>query len=316
LGARPDRATVNEFLRLRKIDIVNGQDNDMSPPSTTAKQELRDTGLKAVGKVPSGSHFCIFYETKKDLLDTLVGFFKAGLEQNEFCLWIVGRHEFPSRKAATKALAEAYPRFQELLKKGSIRLLTHEQFFETRGRIDPSAAVARVRKMAAVALTRGLRGLRWNGSPGWVRWNLQARRFREFEQEIDTLLEGHPIIAVCTFPIGLSTADEILDAARTHQFAVTVRNGVWKRVETADVDAAVREAENRSPDLEQLSFRQREILQHIAEGLNTKQMAALLGVSLKTVEAHRLQLMRRLKIDNVAGLVRFAIRSGLVSAAA
>lgn len=288
----------------------------MTPPLTPAEQELRDTGLKAVGEVPWGSHFCIFYETKSDLLNTLVAFFKSGLEQNEFCLWIVGRHEFPSRKAATQALTEAYPRFQEFLKKGNIRLLTHEQLFETRGRIDPTAAVTRVRKITADALARGLCGLRWNGSPAWVRLNLQARRFCEFEHEVDTLLAGRPVIAACTFPIGLSTADEILDAARTHQFAVTVRNGVWKRVEMADVDAAVREAENRSPLLEQLSFRQREILRHIAEGMNTKQIAALLSVSVKTVEAHRLQMMRRLKIDNVAGLVRFAIRTGLISAAA
>jgi DNA-binding CsgD family transcriptional regulator len=42
----------------------------------------------------------------------------------------------------------------------------------------------------------------------------------------------------------------------------------------------------------------------------------MLGISVKTVEAHRLQLMRRLKIDNVPGLVRFAIRTGLVSAEA
>jgi len=54
-------------------------------------------------------------------------------------------------------------------------------------------------------------------------------------------------------------------------------------------------------------------LQRIAEGETTKKIAALLGISVKTVEAHRLQLMRRLKIDNIPGLVRFAIRTGLVS---
>lgn len=84
-------------------------------------------------------------------------------------------------------------------------------------------------------------------------------------------------------------------------------------MEIADIGAAMREA---IPTLEQLTFRQREILQHIAEGLSTKQIAALLAISIKIVEAHRLRLMRGLKIDNVPGLVRFAIRTGLVSAAA
>jgi DNA-binding NarL/FixJ family response regulator len=66
--------------------------------------------------------------------------------------------------------------------------------------------------------------------------------------------------------------------------------------------------------LEQLTPRQREILQLIAEGKNTKEIADTLDVSVKTVEAHRLQLMARLNIHDVPGLVRYAVRSGLVSA--
>jgi DNA-binding NarL/FixJ family response regulator len=68
-----------------------------------------------------------------------------------------------------------------------------------------------------------------------------------------------------------------------------------------------------SGPLEQLTARQREILQMIAEGKNTKEIASTLGISVKTVEAHRLQLMGRLGIHDVPGLVRYAIRSGLVS---
>jgi len=66
--------------------------------------------------------------------------------------------------------------------------------------------------------------------------------------------------------------------------------------------------------LEQLTSRQREILQLIAEGKNAKAIAADLDVSIKTVESHRLQLMGRLNIHDVPGLVRYAIRNGLVSA--
>ena len=62
-----------------------------------------------------------------------------------------------------------------------------------------------------------------------------------------------------------------------------------------------------------LTPRQKEILQLIAEGNNTKEIAAILGVSTKTVEAHRAQLMERIGIHDVPGLVRLAIRAGLVS---
>jgi DNA-binding NarL/FixJ family response regulator len=65
---------------------------------------------------------------------------------------------------------------------------------------------------------------------------------------------------------------------------------------------------------EQLTSRQREILQLIAEGKSTKDIAVALNLSVKTVETHRSDLMERLGIDNVPGLVRFAIRAGIIDA--
>ena len=64
---------------------------------------------------------------------------------------------------------------------------------------------------------------------------------------------------------------------------------------------------------ESLTQRQREILQLIAEGKSTKGIAGMLGVSVKTVETHRSQLMNKLDIHDIAGLVRYAIRIGLVT---
>ena len=78
---------------------------------------LTDTGFPVVGRVSWGSHFSIFYETKKDLLDILVAYFKARLEQNELCLWLVGGHEFVTMKAAKEALAKRYPRTRRLPEK-------------------------------------------------------------------------------------------------------------------------------------------------------------------------------------------------------
>jgi DNA-binding NarL/FixJ family response regulator len=66
--------------------------------------------------------------------------------------------------------------------------------------------------------------------------------------------------------------------------------------------------------LASLTPRQREILQLVAEGKSTKEIASILDVSVKTVETHRAQLMERLDIHDVAGLVRYAIRAGIVTA--
>jgi DNA-binding NarL/FixJ family response regulator len=70
--------------------------------------------------------------------------------------------------------------------------------------------------------------------------------------------------------------------------------------------------ERTAPPAALLTPRQREILQLIAEGHSTKEIAATLHLSVKTVETHRMQLMARLDVHDVAGLVRYAIRIGLV----
>jgi DNA-binding NarL/FixJ family response regulator len=78
------------------------------------------------------------------------------------------------------------------------------------------------------------------------------------------------------------------------------------------VDYALRVGSGTT-SLERLTPRQREVLQLIAEGRTTQEMAQILSISVKTVETHRSELMERLDIHDVAGLVRFAIRMGLVS---
>jgi DNA-binding NarL/FixJ family response regulator len=79
------------------------------------------------------------------------------------------------------------------------------------------------------------------------------------------------------------------------------------------VQSYVRPAD-AEPGLEVLSPRQREILKAIVSGRTTKQIAYDLGLSIKTIETHRAQIMDRLDIHDVVGLVRFSIRIGLISA--
>jgi len=61
-----------------------------------------------------------------------------------------------------------------------------------------------------------------------------------------------------------------------------------------------------------LSPREREVLQLIAEGKTTKEVAGLLGISFKTAESHRMRIMRKVDVHETAGLVRYAVRRGLI----
>jgi len=75
----------------------------------------------------------------------------------------------------------------------------------------------------------------------------------------------------------------------------------------------VQRLDRNQPSSARLTPRQREVLQLIAEGYTSQEIARKLNLGLKTIEAHRAQLMKRLDIHDLAGLVRYAIREGLVS---
>lgn len=82
------------------------------------------------------------------------------------------------------------------------------------------------------------------------------------------------------------------------------------------IDDYRRRTADEADSLDKLTPRQREVLQLVAEGHSTKEIARRLGLSVKTVETYRSQLMDALDIHDIAGLTRYAIRKGLVSAGA
>ncbi|MEY2584235.1 MAG: hypothetical protein QOD80_261, partial [Verrucomicrobiota bacterium] len=176
----------------------------MKSALTENGQRLRDTGLEAVGEVAWGTHFCVFYETRRDLLDIVVPFFKAGLQANEFCLWIVANSELLTTKEAKAILHDAVPNLDRLLENGNIEIVPYHKWFLNGRAVNIHKAIAQFRQKVGEAAKRGFSGTRLTGSPAWMRNNLRARSFREFEQVFDGQLTREPMIAACTFPLRLS----------------------------------------------------------------------------------------------------------------
>ena len=52
------------------------------------QESVRKSGIDVIGEIPWGTHFCQFYQNKQDLLATIIPYFQAGLQNNEFCMWI------------------------------------------------------------------------------------------------------------------------------------------------------------------------------------------------------------------------------------
>src|SRR5262245_20898748 len=91
-------------------------------------------GVPGLDEVPWGTHFCQFYESAQDLRDTLVPFFKAGLEQDEACVWVTCA-PFPAATARA-ALRAVVPDLAEREARGQIEIVDHDAWYLHAGQYD------------------------------------------------------------------------------------------------------------------------------------------------------------------------------------
>src|SRR5437762_11629942 len=113
--------------------------------------EMRKTGIDVVGDVSAwGAHFCLFYETKDDLLDTLISYCKSGLESGEYCLWIVAE---PLRiEEATNALKHAVPALDRYLADSRFEIVSARDWFLPGGSFDGKTLIpAWYEKLAGIS---------------------------------------------------------------------------------------------------------------------------------------------------------------------
>lgn len=113
----------------------------------------------------------------------------------------------------------------------------------------------------------------------------------------------------CGYMVKTGSAKELLHAVEMIRDGQTyVSSAVMEQV----MESMVRGRTAPRTGFASLTPREREVLRLIAEGLSGKEIAAALGVSAKTIETHRSRIMEKLEIHKVSGLVRFAIREGLL----
>jgi PAS domain S-box-containing protein len=210
--------------------------------------EMRKTGVEVVGDMPWGTHFCLFYETRADLLETVVCYCKAGLENQEFCLWVVA--EPLTVAEARQALKLAVPDLDQYLADRSLEIVTARDWYLQDGVFDLNRVISGWSAKLASASARGYAGVRVTGDTAWLE-KKDWKDFCEYEESLNLAVAHQRLAVLCTYPLAACGAAEILDVVRTHQFAVTKRRGSWDVIETAGHKQAKAEIKRLNEELEQ-----------------------------------------------------------------
>jgi PAS domain S-box-containing protein len=194
------------------------------------KTDFRNSGIDIIGDVSCGTHFCQLYQTKKDLIDILIPYFKAGLENNEFCFWVTSQ---PLEvDDAVKALREAIPDFNVYMEKGQIKIISYIFWCVNEGIYDSERMLNGWFEKLNHAIKSGYEGLRLAENTSWLKkeeWD----DFIDFEKKIDSNIDKYPIIALCSYPLRKCGATKIIDIIINHHFALIKRKGKWENIESS-----------------------------------------------------------------------------------
>ncbi len=184
-----------------------------------------------MGDIPWGTHLCQFYQDKQDLIDILVPYFKAGLENNEFCLWITS--EPLASAEARAALAANVENLETFVANGQLEILDHREWYTVGGKFEPDRAFQALIDRVETAAHRGFAGLRGAGNMFWLE-EPDWQAFKEYEAAVNAAIGKYRALALCAYSLSKCGAIEIVDVISNHAFALMKRAGKWERIDSAE----------------------------------------------------------------------------------
>jgi len=193
-------------------------------------KNIRNSGIDIIGDMPWGTHFCQFYQTTEDLIDILVPYFKAGLENNEFCMWITSQPL--SVEGAKEVLRSVVPDLGVYLEKGQIEIIPYAHWYSKEGTFDSEIALNDWVEKLNQALANGYEGLRLTENTLGMEkkdWS----DFAAYEEKLDNIVGNYQMISLCTYCFDRCNTTEIIDVVVNHQFALIKRDGKWEQIESS-----------------------------------------------------------------------------------
>jgi PAS domain S-box-containing protein len=195
------------------------------------KEKAVRTGIEAVGNVAWGTRLCLLYRHAAELVELLVPYIKAGLKNNEFCLWITAA-PLP-QKAARAALSQSIPDLDRYLENGQLEIIPHTEWYIRDGRLDLRRVATDWQQKMNDALGRGFEGVRGAFNLAWLEpkdWP----RFIEFEKK-DTDNVSRKL-TICTYSLAKLGVTEIMGVTNSHQITIARSSGKWEAIESRESD--------------------------------------------------------------------------------
>lgn len=179
-----------------------------------------------------GTHLCHFYENKEDLAGILVPYIKAGLENNELCMWITSK---PLRNAeAFQILKQDVPDLETYIEMGQLEIIDAKNWYLRDNKLKPLEEIIESwSNKLHDALNNGFHGMRVTGNTYWLE-KKDWESFYEYENQINERINQYRMIALCSYNLGKCSPSDIIDVVSNHQGTFIIKNGKISIIENRE----------------------------------------------------------------------------------
>ena len=189
---------------------------------------ITDCGVPGIKPVTYGSHLCQFYTDKGDLVQTLVPFFKAGLLNDERCLWVTAEPLLASE--AQTELGRVMPDVEVRISTGQLRIADGRELYGSSKGVGAEELIAGWLKEEMDALNAGYSALRITGNASFLAAE-SWRAFMEYERLVSKAFEGHRIVALCSYDLSRCQPSEVLEVIGLHHHTLVKGGDAWQVLE-------------------------------------------------------------------------------------
>ncbi|UVT14292.1 MAG: MEDS domain-containing protein [Nitrospira sp.] len=183
------------------------------------------SGIRGTHEIPLGSHLCLFYRRPDEFLQVTASFLKAGLTENEFCIWVL-----PPPLTIPLALDELRHHGlngRVLQAAAQLQILSAKDCWFSHGAFDVADSLWRLIALSPMARKLGFSSVRAVGGPGPFLTEASRRTFMVYEHQATDLIAEYPFIALCCYDSTACLQTDMFDVMNAHPNALLRTYSGW-----------------------------------------------------------------------------------------
>lgn len=187
---------------------------------------VRDSGIDLIGDITWGTHISHLYSSKNDFKKVMLPYLKAGLNNNELCIWVFHGLNYQDAISVLKTVIEDVDRY---IKKEQLIIMPHTDMYTKDNGFNKERLIKVWFSFLEQAKENGYDGLRVTGDTAWLE-SCYKQDFYLYEKNLESIVKGHPLIVLCLYDINSVSIPEVSDIINNHNFTIISDNNDLKLI--------------------------------------------------------------------------------------